>query len=126
MEVCAVSVVGNVDIVAADVEVLAVEWLANVTNKLRSEVSITLNQDNLLVVQFVAHMNNHLAMVSANSSLIPVAPAGWDVHTFAATCLSALVKPVLSRMLVYHEIIQYVILRGFALLHEMIMYSRSC
>lgn len=44
MEVGAVSVVGNVDIVTSDVEVLTMEWLANVTDKLVNEVSISLVQ----------------------------------------------------------------------------------
>lgn len=45
MQVRAVSVICNVDVVTPDVEILAVKWLADVTDKLVGEVSVSLTQD---------------------------------------------------------------------------------
>lgn len=51
MEVRAVSVIGDIDIVASDVEVLAVKWLADVAEKLVGEVSISLAQGTIIGAQ---------------------------------------------------------------------------
>lgn len=51
MQVRAVSVIGNVDVVTPDVEVLAVKWLADVTDKLVGEVSVSLTQNPIFEVR---------------------------------------------------------------------------
>lgn len=51
MEVCAVSVIGDIDIVTSDVEVLAVKRLADVTEKLVCEVSDSLAQGTIIGAQ---------------------------------------------------------------------------
>lgn len=51
MEVRAVSVIGDIDIVTSDVEVLAVKRLADVAEKLVGEVSISLAQGTIIGAQ---------------------------------------------------------------------------
>ena len=65
MQVRAVSVVGDVDIVAPDFEVLAVERLANVSDKLAGEVSVSPNTQ-AYILGSVAHVDNHLVPVSVD------------------------------------------------------------
>jgi hypothetical protein len=63
MEVGAVSVICDINVVAPDFEVLAMERLANVTDELVDEVSIFFCDTDSSIQISGAHMNDHLVLM---------------------------------------------------------------